>query len=195
MKLFPVVGRVFWLMVYYCLARHLPESFRLQPIGHFSRGIRSSVCRHIFKSMGKYVNIDRGARFGWGNEIELGDHSGIGTNCQLPASVRIGSDVMIGPDVLVIGQNHKFDRIDIPMRLQGDVATSVVTIEDDVWIGTRSIILPGITIGRGAVIGAGSVVTKNVPPHAVCAGNPARVIRSRKGDSMSEAIVDGRIDS
>lgn len=65
------------------------------------------------------------------------------------------------------------------MRLQGDRAPSPVTIHDDVWIGARAIILPGVTISKGAIIGAGAVATNDVPSYAICAGNPARVIRYR----------------
>ncbi len=125
------------------------------------------------------MNIERGASFGRGFEIEIGDFSGIGTNCQSPDNIKIGAHVMMGPDVLILGKNHQFERVDIPMMFQGDKEAPPVVIQNDVWIGARSIILPGVVIGAGAVIGAGSVVTKNVPPFAVCAGNPARVIKYR----------------
>jgi maltose O-acetyltransferase len=65
------------------------------------------------------------------------------------------------------------------MRLQGYKDSQPVVIEDDVWLGARVIILPGIRVGHGAVIGAGAIVTKDVPPFAICVGNPARVIRYR----------------
>lgn len=134
---------------------------------------------NIFKSMGENVNVERGARFGWWAGIEIGAYSGIGINCQIPANIKIGSDVMVGPDVLIIDQSHRFDSVEIPMRLQGDHAPAPVTIHDDVWIGARAIILPGVTISKGAIIGAGAVVTKDVPSYAICAGNPARVIKYR----------------
>lgn len=179
MKIFLLMWRVFWLTLYYGFARHLPDSYRLPPLGYFSKHIRSFVCKRIFQSMGKNVNVERGARFGWGSGIEIGANSGLGSNCQFPSKIKIGSDVMVGPDVLIIDQSHRFDSVEIPMRLQGDRVLAPVTIEDDVWIGARVIILPGITISRGAIIGAGSVVTKDVPSYAICTGNPARVIKYR----------------
>lgn len=88
---------------------------------------------------------------------------------------------MMGPDVLIISrhQNHRFDDLSRPMRLQGYAESAPVVIEDDVWLGARVIVLPGIRIGRGAVVGAGAIVTKDVPPYAVCVGNPARIVRYR----------------
>ena len=172
-------SRVFWLSFYYGFARYLPVSYRVQPLGKIFMRIRQLACKGIFESMGVNVNVQRGASFGSGAMIEIGDNSLIGTNCQMPNNLKIGNDVMIGPDVLFIGYNHNFDSLEIPMRLQGFIGDIPISIGDDVWIGARSIILPGVTIGKGSIIGAGSVVTKDVRPYSICAGNPARVIRSR----------------
>lgn len=180
MKPFRTIWRALWLVLYYGFAKQLPVSYRFQPFGMISKRVRETVCRNIFKHMGKHVNIERGANFGSGVDIELGDHSGIGINCQIPPHTKIGSDVMMGPDVLILGTNHIYDNPDLPMRLQGSVTAQPVVIEDDVWIGARVILLPGVHIGKGAIIGAGSVVTKDVPPYAVCAGNPAQVVKRRK---------------
>lgn len=86
----------------------------------------------------------------------------------------------MGPDVRIITINHKTERTDIPMKGQGVLSPQKVTICDDVWIGARVIILPGVTIGKGSIIGAGAVVTKDVPEYAVMGGVPARVIKFRK---------------
>ena len=194
-----LIWRVFWLVMYYGFARHLPNSYRFQPFGYLSKQVRGLICRNIFKFTGKNVNIERGAYFGSGIDLEIGDNSGIGANCQMPANVKIGSDVMVGPDVLVIGQNHRYDSIETPMRLQGDTDPARVTIEDDVWIGARSIILPGVTICAGVIIGAGAVVTRDVPRYAVCVGNPARVVKYRNESSnlkgRDDMFGDGKADS
>jgi len=126
------------------------------------------------------VNIQQGARFGSGRLLEIGEKSGIGVNCLVGFDIRIGKNVMMGPDVVVLGENHKIDRTDIPMIEQGHADRQPVTIKDDVWIGARTIILPGVTVGTGVVIGAGAVVTKDVNDFDIVAGNPARVIRNRK---------------
>lgn len=131
-----------------------------------------------FISCGNNVNIERGARFS--SKVSLGDYSGIGVNATINGHVIIGKFVMTGPDLLIIHRNHSCSRIDIPMIFQGYTDEKTVIIEDDVWIGARVTILPGVKIGQGAVVGAGSVVTKDVEPYAIVAGNPATFIRSRK---------------
>ncbi len=168
--------------LYYLVARHLPPSYSLFFIGRLSKKFRAFVCRQFFLSTGRDVNIEHGAYFGSGRLIEIGDYSGIGVDCHVPADIRIGKDVMMGPDVLIIGQHqsHRFDDLSMPMRLQGREDVAPVVIEDDVWLGARVIVLPGIRIGHGSVIGAGAIVTRDVPPFAVCAGNPARIVRFRK---------------
>lgn len=93
--------------------------------------------------------------------------------------VTIGNYVMIAHNVLIIGGNHDISRKDIPMMLLDKGKQGDITIEDDVWIGAGSIILTGVTIGKGSVIGAGSVVTKSIPEYSIAAGNPAVVIKKR----------------
>lgn len=164
------------LMLYYAIARHLPGSDMIYSMG--SKQIRRFLCRGIFDKTGKNINIEHGAFFGSGVGIEIGDNSGLGLNCRVSGPLKIGNDVMIGPDVMIFTQNHRNDQLDIPMRLQTDPKKPVV-IEDDVWIAARVIILPGVTIHRGAIVGAGAVVTKDVPEYAIVGGNPARIIRYR----------------
>ena len=136
------------------------------------------------------MNVERGCYFGSGHMIEIGHNSGIGVDCRVPANLRIGNDVMMGPEVLVIGRNHKFEEVGTPMRLQGYREAQPVIIEDDVWLGARVILLPGVRIGRGAIVGAGSVVAKDVPPFAICAGNPARIIRFRSESGVTLAGLE-----
>ena len=85
----------------------------------------------------------------------------------------------MGPDVIIFSRNHNFKEKHKLIHEQGYTGQCTVIIEDDVWIGARVIILPGKIIGKGAVIGAGSVVTKDVAPYSVVAGNPARKISNR----------------
>ena len=86
----------------------------------------------------------------------------------------------MGPDVVILTSNHKADRIDIPIGAQGMTGKRKVTIGNDVWIGQRVMIMPGVTIGDGCIIAAGAVVTKDVAPYSIVGGVPARVLKMRK---------------
>lgn len=171
------VTRLMSLLAYYGFARHLPASDN--SYGKWVRVLRRAACRGLFTYMGRGVNVEQKAFFGDGRNIRIGDYSGLGINCRLYGPVSLGKHVMMGPDVIIITSNHKSDRLDIPMTEQGGTGPDPVVIGDDVWIGTRVIILPGVTIGHGAVLAAGAVVTKDVRPYAIVGGNPAKLIRYR----------------
>ncbi|HBQ63535.1 MAG TPA: acetyltransferase [Clostridiales bacterium] len=167
------------LILYYGIARHLPASGTPWSLG--AQQIRGFLCKGIFRSCGKRVNIEHGAFFASGADIEIGEDSGIGLDCRVNGPLQIGRDVMMAPDVMIFTQNHETSRLDIPMRLQTAPKRPVV-IGDDVWIGARVIILPGVRVGNGAILAAGAVVTRDVPDYAIIGGNPARVIKMRNGE-------------
>ena len=164
------------LGLYSALGKHLPRS-SAPFVGEVARRVRASMGKLILDSCGQRVNIEKGASFS--NRISLGDRSGIGLNAQLNGAMEIGNDVMMGPDVVVYTLNHSTERTDIPMSRQGFTEEKEVIIEDDVWIGARVIILPGVRVSQGSIIAAGSVVTKDVPPYTIVGGAPAKVIKSR----------------
>jgi maltose O-acetyltransferase len=126
---------------------------------------------------GKNSKIQAHVFFGRGDDVEVGDFVQINERCRI-RNVKIGNYVMIAQEVMFLNGGHSMDR-DRPMVLQPPVSFTQTVVEDDVWIGARAIILPGIKIGSGAVIGAGSVVTHDVLPNQIVAGNPARFIRER----------------
>lgn len=163
--------------LYYGFARYLP--FSVRPYSFGARWIRYQLCRHMFRSCGVNVNVERGALINGGSEIEIGDNSGIGLNAYIAGPLVIGRDVVMGPGCTIIGMNHDTARIDVPMIQQGYDPKVAPVIEDDVWIGANVTILPGKRIGTGSIVAAGAVVTRDVPPFTVVGGNPARVIRSR----------------
>ena len=132
----------------------------------------------MFKSFGKNVDIGPKVEFFNLRNSEIGNNSGIGAYSSI-GTVKIGNFVMMGTHCLILSQNHRFDDLEIPMCQQGFQEDMPVVIEDDVWIGSKVIITPGVTVGRGSIIGAGSVVTENVEPYTIVGGNPARVIRRR----------------
>ncbi|MBK7673470.1 MAG: acyltransferase [Candidatus Accumulibacter sp.] len=165
------------LVLYYGLARWFPT--QPMPGWKFGYAFRRMLVRRIGVSVGQSVIVKHNAQFGAGVGLVIGDRAQLGHNCRLGNNVTIGCDVVMGPDVIIMTSAHAFEDPYVPVNLQGALPILAVTIGDDVWIGTRVIILPGVTIGRGAVIGAGAVVTKDVPPFAIVGGVPAKVIRYR----------------
>ena len=102
--------------------------------------------------------------------------------------IKIGNNVRIAPNVMIISANHVFDNTDIPICKQG-MDVKPITIEDDVWVAGRVNIMAGVTIGKGSVIGAGSIVTKDIPPYSVAVGVPAKVIKYRFSEEMISELL------
>ena len=173
----PRIWKLINRVAYELLFRHLPSS--MAPIcGKLCKSLRALAAKNFIASCGKNVNIEHGATIS--SRLRIGDHSGVGIDCVCGGPITIGENVMMGPECVILTQNHAFDRTDIPMCRQGFQETKSVTIGNDVWLGRRVIILPGVTIGDGAIIGAGAIVTKDIPAYAIAAGNPAVVKKFRK---------------
>ena len=109
-------------------------------------------------------------------DVIIGDHTRVGLHNTIIGPVDIGSHVNLAQGITVTALNHNFSDANKRIDEQG-VSTSPVTIEDDVWIGANAVILPGVTIGEHCVVAAGAIVTKDVPPHSLVAGVPAKVIK------------------
>lgn len=150
------------------------------------RRLRMMVYRPLFGSHGRNFRFDPDGDYSYAT-IHVGHDVHLGMRPTLTATrstIRIGNNVMFGPEVTIQGGNHRtdlvgrfmFDVTDAEKRPEDDLG---VVVEDDVWIGTRAVIVHGVTIGRGAIVGAGAVVTRSVPPYAIVGGVPARVIRFR----------------
>lgn len=116
-----------------------------------------------------------------GGQIKIGRGTTINHYCVINGfgGVSIGDQCSIASNVAIYSSNHVFQRRDRTIKSQGLTTKGGVVIGDDVWIGTKAIILDGVSVGKGAVIGAGSVVTRDVPEYAVVVGNPARQISER----------------
>lgn len=150
------------------------------------RRLREGLLRHLFLSHGKRFRFDPDGVYSF-RTITVGEDVNLGLRPILSATsshIKIGNHVFFGPEVSVHGGNHRFDVIGRFMSTITEVEKRPdddkdVIIEDDVWIGTRAIILQGVTIGRGAIVAAGAVVTRNVPPYAIVGGVPAQLIRFR----------------
>ena len=137
---------------------------------------RLSIFQELFGQIGTETRIEPPFFCDYGKNIYLGDHVFINFNCTILdcARVEIGSGTLLGPNVQIYTATHP---VDVTARTAGKEFAAPVTIGQNVWIGGGAIILPGIKIGYGAVIGAGAVVTKDVPPSVVVVGNPAKKLR------------------
>ena len=168
-----IIMKYISLLLYYGFAQFLPASTNRYFM--WCRSIRRFFAARCFDKCGKDVNIEKGAKFGMGTGVIIGDGSGIGVNCSIHGPLTIGDNVMMGPDVVILTSNHNFANIDIPMSKQG-FSLKPVVIGNDVWIGTRSIILPGVTVGNGVVIGAGAVVIRSITEKGKYIGVPVRKV-------------------
>lgn len=134
-------------------------------------------------TVGRFAMIRPSGYYGGeiGEGLVVGNNSNIGAYCYIGCSglIRIGNNVMMSPRVSLYAENHNYDDATSDMKSQG-VTREQITIEDDCWITSHTVILAGVTIGRGSIIAAGSVVTKDMPPYSIVAGVPAKVIRSRQ---------------
>ena len=143
--------------------------------------------RQMLGSIGKYSSIDINFHCECGKHIFIGDKVIINMNCTFLDDniIKIGNNVLIAPNVQLYTATHPINAnerfVNDWDERSGDLFFRTkalpITIEDNVWIGGGTIVLPGITIGRNSVIGAGSVVTKSIPTYSVAVGNPCRVIR------------------
>ena len=172
-------------VLYWAFAAWLPSSSHCR----LGKALRGFFARRILASCGKNVNIERFAYFT--PEVSLGDGSGIGIRAEIHGNVKIGSKVMMGPEVICYTLNHRHDRLDIPMGDQGHEEPKGIEIGDDVWLGRRVMIMPGVHIGNGVIIGAGGVVAKDIPPYSVACGVPAKVVKMR-GESEEEVSIGSR---
>lgn len=162
--------RTAWWVVYAVFASPLPSwsmtarRFRARAASRFCAGVHPTA------------NINRNARLGWA--VTIGPNGGVGEGSVLSGEVHIGPHVTMGPMCYFLTGDHPVPGDGGRFRDHRPTHAPIV-IEEDAFIGGRVIVLPGVRIGRGAAVGAGAVVTKNVAPGAVVVGNPAREIRRR----------------
>ncbi len=138
-------------------------------------------CLRSLPNHGKHVFFEGNLTYFSPELITIGSNVYINHNVDLIArngTITIGNYVLVGPFTYMTTANHDYAHPDVPMYFQNYISGDIV-IEDDVWIGTKAVILPGVTIGKGAIVGASAVVTKDVPPYAIVGGVPARIIKYR----------------
>lgn len=165
---------------------HGTGRFALEELAAFGEGsvieegVRVFHPERVFIGAHVYVGHDTILKGYYAGDMHIGDGSWIGQQCFFHSAggLRIGRNVGIGPGVKILTSTHREAGRSIPI-LHAPLSFAPVTIEDDADLGIGAIVLPGVTIGRGAQVGAGAVVTRDVPAYAVVAGNPARILRER----------------
>jgi maltose O-acetyltransferase len=160
----------------YCfVAKNLPDGLGF--VGRYSGLIRKTLARPLFKRSAKYFSVGSGADFGNGACLEISEHSNLGIGFSLTGSgtLTLGEHVSMGHYCMFITHNHKY----LEEGYDGYVVKDIV-VGNNIWFGHRVIVLPGVHIGDHAIIGAGAVVTKDVPAYAIVGGNPAKILKYRK---------------
>lgn len=151
----------------------------------FGTGLSLSGCRNM--SLAHGVRLGRGCFVSAENgQLDLARQVALSPCVHLGAdggSITIGAQTAIGPGSVIRAANHRFSSLETPIMQQGHTPGTII-IEEDVWLGANCVVTPDVRIGRGAIVGAGAVVTHDVPPYAIVGGVPARIIGMRS--EMSE---------
>lgn len=165
------------LLIYYVFISHLPHS----RFGRVFNNLRVWYVAKILKLMpyGQEIFFENNIYISGAKNIIIGKMCHINENVFIQAGM-IGNWVMLAPGVVILSSTHNSDRVDIPMVMQGEGNGVPPSIGDDVWVGRNAIIMPGVRVGEGSIVGAGAVVTKDVPAFSVVGGVPAKIIKSRK---------------
>jgi len=167
------------VLLYRLIAMRLPHTF--WPGGRVFSWVRGTLLLGMGCHVGTGCEIEPHVDIGFHPNLKIGNFCQINQHVMMK-SVEMGDYVMIAPGVALLDRFHHFDRLDIPMAKQGASDRKVIKIGNDVWIGQNAIIMPGIEIGDGVIVGAGAVVTKNVPAYAIVTGVPAQVLKYRNAE-------------
>lgn len=169
--------KIIYKLLYYTLFQFWPMA--PFPTYKFGYKVRHFLAKRLLKNCSNGVIIKDRAYFGNGDRLSVGMNSQLGQNCRLNGDIEIGDNVLMGPDVVMMATSHEYSNTEIPMMDQGEAIVKKIIIGNDVWIGTRVIILPGVEVGDKSIIGAGSVVAKSVPKGSVVVGNPGKIVKNR----------------
>jgi maltose O-acetyltransferase len=179
------VQRRLALFFYYAFAQHLPDlGF---PGGLLSTRLRAALCKQFAASAGESIHIRPGVYLADGRHLHMADRVGIGPGCRIYGA-RLGYGVVVGPNSVFFKENRGADDLTKPVGFHTTTPINLPVVEDHAWVGERVLVLQGRRIGRGAIVGAGAVVTRDVPPYAIVGGNPARIIGRR--DAHADPATD-----
>lgn len=161
------------------------------------------VGKSSYLTYGRDLHVGKGARLWAPKCLDIGDCVYIGKQVHIEANCRIGSYCLLANRVAIVGRHdHDFSAVGLPMRFApwvggnrfpNEYADEEAVIEDDVWLGYGTVVLTGVTVGRGSVVAVGSVVTRDIPPYSIAAGVPAKVIGHRFQDAHTIALHEAAI--
>ena len=163
------------LLFYYLIARNLPSSYF--PLGRSFNSIRVFLLKRIIE-IGDNTSVQSGFQFGLRDVVKIGNNCQINEDVYIQSAI-IGNYVLVAQRVALLAVTHHFDDVNTPIIMQGSTPVNPPIVEDDVWLGRNVVVMPGIRIGKGAIVGAGAVVTRDVPAYAIVGGVPAKLIRYR----------------
>lgn len=162
-----------WRVAYAVLVKWWPQDQWFPPAAK----ARQFFARRICAEAGSHIVIDRNSTFS--SKVHMGDYARIGRDCELHGEVHLGDHVLMAPEVVLYTVNHEHGSLDVSIDLQGDTEMRPIYVGNDVWLGRRVMVMPGVHIGDGCIVAAGAVVVKDVPAFSIVGGVPAKVIGSR----------------
>lgn len=171
-----VIKKVAYLF-YYLIINKLPNSRYWSGFNKLRTFYMSNVLGILDKDNNTF--FEEGVYIGGPGKVQMGHGCQINENVFIQGAI-IGNDCMIAPNCSLLTRNHNFSSTDIPMSHQGESEEELVILEDDVWLGRSVLIMPGVRIGKGSIVAAGAVVTKDVEPYSIVGGVPAKFIKKRK---------------
>lgn len=158
------MGRDFWRVAYAALVKWWPQN-QWFPLAGKARVL---FARRICAEVGDNIVIDRNATFS--SKVHMGDYARIGKDCELHGEVHLGNHILMAPECVFYTVNHAYGLFGTPMDSQGDTPMEAIYVGNDVWLGRRVMVMPGVRIGDGSVIAAGAVVTKDIPEYSIAGG-------------------------
>ena len=167
--------------------------YKLRSLSWFYRGYRSVIMafkRYRYGLDHVHPTFFMTGHSSVSSDLVAHEYSHISQECLIGPQVELGAYVMIGPRVAIVGADHIIDCPGVPMRFSGRPPMKRTIVETDVWVGYGAIIMAGVRLGRGSIVAAGAVVTKDVPPYHIYGGVPAKKIGERFIDPEEREIHD-----
>ena len=166
----------------------------LNSIRRMYRKIRMTAYTHLFGYGGISSSFFVSKGCDISKDFISGSEGFLGKHCQIGPKVRFGDYVMFGPGVRIVGGDHVYQKAGVPIIFSGRPILNETIIESDVWVGANAIIMSGVRIGRGSIVAAGSIVTRNLESYGVYAGIPAVKIKDRFASKDLELVHDLMLD-